>query len=97
MPLAITRKVSAAIASCELTHLVRQPIDVELACAQHDRYERLLEELGCRVLSLPAIKERIGIRGSVTKASTPAEFDKFVQAEAEKITKAIKDGGVKLE
>jgi tripartite-type tricarboxylate transporter receptor subunit TctC len=57
---------------------------------------QISEEMA-RVLNLPAIKERIGVRGSVTKASTPAEFDKFVRAEAEKITKVIKDGGVKLE
>jgi tripartite-type tricarboxylate transporter receptor subunit TctC len=50
-----------------------------------------------RVLKLPAIKERIGIRGSVPKASTPEEFDKFVRAEAAKIEKVIKEGGVKLE
>jgi dimethylargininase len=54
MPVAITRKLSAAITNCELTHRQREPIDVELAGRQHDEYERCLEELGCRVVSLPA-------------------------------------------
>jgi dimethylargininase len=54
MTVAITRKVSAAITRCELTHLEREPIDVELAGRQHEAYERCLAELGCRVVSLPA-------------------------------------------
>jgi tripartite-type tricarboxylate transporter receptor subunit TctC len=57
---------------------------------------QISEEMA-RVLKVPAIRERIGIRGSVPKASTPEEFDKFVRAEADKITKVIKEGGVKLE
>jgi dimethylargininase len=54
MPIAITRKVSPSIAHCELTHLARAPIDLELAEAQHEAYERTLSRLGCWVLSLPA-------------------------------------------
>jgi dimethylargininase len=54
MPVAITRKLSAAITRCELTHLQREPIDVARAFEQHERYERRLAELGCRVVSLPA-------------------------------------------
>ncbi len=50
-----------------------------------------------RVLGLPEVRERLAVRGSVPKPSTPAEFDKFVRAEVEKITKVIKDGGIKLE
>jgi dimethylargininase len=52
--IALTRDVSPAIASCELTHLARQPIDVDRARAQHLEYERALERLGCRVSRLPA-------------------------------------------
>jgi dimethylargininase len=37
------------MARCELTHLARQPIDVELARRQHADYEALLAELGCEV------------------------------------------------
>ena len=52
--IAITRKVSPAIARCELTHLAREPIDLALAERQHAAYEASLRALGCRVASLPA-------------------------------------------
>jgi dimethylargininase len=51
---AITRGVSPAIVNCELSFIPRQPIDLQIARAQHDAYEQLLEELGARVVSLPA-------------------------------------------
>jgi dimethylargininase len=54
---ALTRQVSASLASCELTFLERQPIDVERARAQHRDYETALRELGARVISLPAAEE----------------------------------------
>lgn len=54
MPIAITRKLSPAIARCELTHLAREPIEFDLAARQHETYEQALASLGCRVLSLPA-------------------------------------------
>jgi len=53
MQIAITRAVSPSIVRCELTHLARQPIDVELAEAQHAEYETALAELGCAVRQLP--------------------------------------------
>src|SRR5262249_4199407 len=51
---AITRAVSPAIVNCELTFLERRPIDLESARAQHRAYEELLEQLGAKVISLPA-------------------------------------------
>lgn len=51
---AITRAVSPALPSCELSFIERQPIDLEKARKQHRAYEKLLEELGARVISLPA-------------------------------------------
>lgn len=54
MKIAITRRVSPAINRCELTHLARQPIDYERACAQHQQYEEALRSLGMEVLSLQA-------------------------------------------
>lgn len=54
MPIALTREVSPAIVECELTYLKRQPIDVELAIAQHRSYEESLAEVGCQVQRLPA-------------------------------------------
>lgn len=50
---AVTREVSRAIERCELTHLERQPIDVERARAQHRDYEAALARLGCRIHRLP--------------------------------------------
>lgn len=52
-PIAVTRKISAAMARCELTHLQRTPIDIDLAREQHEAYEQALRALGCRVESLP--------------------------------------------
>ncbi len=50
-----------------------------------------------RILAMPETRERLAVRGSVPKPSTPEEFDKFVRAEVDKITRAIKAGGVKIE
>ena len=49
MLVAVTRGVSLNIGHCELTHLEREPIDVDAARTQHTLYERMLEGLGCRV------------------------------------------------
>ncbi len=54
MPVAITREVSPAIGDCELTHLERTPIDVDVARAQHAAYEAALTALGCWIERLPA-------------------------------------------
>ena len=54
MKIAITRRVSPAINQCELTHLAREPIDYERACAQHKQYEDALRSLGMEVISLDA-------------------------------------------
>jgi dimethylargininase len=47
--IALTREVSPALAACELTHLRRVPIDVDLARHQHDAYEAALRAAGCSV------------------------------------------------
>ena len=49
---ALTRGVSPSIIHCELTHLERSAIDVDLAAEQHRVYEALLAECGCRILRL---------------------------------------------
>jgi len=54
---ALTRAVSPGLTACELTWIPRQPIDIDLAVAQHHEYERALAELGLRVISLPAEPE----------------------------------------
>jgi dimethylargininase len=51
---AITRAVSPAIVHCEISFIDRKPIDLAMAQHQHHAYELLLEEMGARVLSLPA-------------------------------------------
>jgi dimethylargininase len=51
---AITRAVSPAIVDCEISFIDRRPIDLARAQEQHDAYERLLEKLGARIISLPA-------------------------------------------
>src|SRR5713226_7543244 len=51
---AITRAVSPAIVNCELSFIDRKPIDLATAQEQHHAYEKLLEKLGARVISLPA-------------------------------------------
>jgi dimethylargininase len=51
---AVTRGVSPAIARCELTFLERAAIDYPRAVAQHAAYERLLEDLGLKVVRVDA-------------------------------------------
>lgn len=55
MLIAITRGVSTTLASCELTWLAREPIDIAKAIAEHHAYERCLADLGAHVISLPAL------------------------------------------
>jgi dimethylargininase len=51
--IAFTREVSPSITRCELTHLAREPIDLDRARAQHRAYEAALTSLGCTVRRLP--------------------------------------------
>ena len=54
MTFAITRDISPRFNECELTHIDRTPIDLDVARAQHHGYVQALKELGCPVLELPA-------------------------------------------
>jgi dimethylargininase len=54
MKIAVTRKVSPGIVRCELTHMEREPIDVERARRQHEEYEACLRRMGCAVHAIPA-------------------------------------------
>ena len=54
MVLAITRAVSPRFAECEITHIERRPIDLDIARAQHSAYVNTLKQLGCQVIELPA-------------------------------------------
>ncbi len=51
--IALTRSVPASIANCELTHLQREPINVERARQQHRAYEETLALLGYTIVHLP--------------------------------------------
>ena len=53
--IAVTRPVSETIATCELTHLSREPIDLDRARAQHLAYEQALERAAhCEVVRVAA-------------------------------------------
>jgi dimethylargininase len=54
MKIAITRQVSPAINRCELTHIPRETIDYQRACAQHKQYEDALRLSGMEIISLEA-------------------------------------------
>jgi dimethylargininase len=54
VPIALTRAVSSALGACELTHLPRVPIDVDVARAQHRAYELALRDAGYTVQQLDA-------------------------------------------
>lgn len=96
MLIAITREVSSGINRCELTHLERQPIDVEAARRQHHNYEALLGELGCQLHSLP---EEPDLPDSVFVEDTALVVDEVAiitnpgapsrQAETESIARAL--------
>jgi dimethylargininase len=53
MVVAITRKVSPRFNECEITHIDRTPIDLEIARMQHDEYVKALAHAGCQVIELP--------------------------------------------
>lgn len=55
--IALTRKVSRSLERCELTHLQRRPVDVELARAQHASYEQALRDAGCDVQQLDELPD----------------------------------------
>jgi dimethylargininase len=53
MTIAITRKVSPRFNECEITHIERTPINLDIARAQHHEYVRALVNIGCQVIELP--------------------------------------------
>ena len=55
MTVAFVRKPTASLASCELTHLERVPIDVPRAVAQHASYAAAIGELGAQAEWLPPL------------------------------------------
>lgn len=54
MDIALTRDIPRSLERCELTHLQREPIDLDRAVAQHGAYCAALTGLGLDVVRLPA-------------------------------------------
>lgn len=54
MGLAVTRHISPRFCECEITHIERTPIDLDVARTQHHEYVQALKGLGCEVVELPA-------------------------------------------
>jgi dimethylargininase len=52
MTIAITRHISPRFNECEITHIDRTPINLDIARAQHQEYIRALADLGCQVIEL---------------------------------------------
>jgi dimethylargininase len=53
MTIAVTRDVSSRFNDCEITHIERTLIDIDIARSQHADYVKALMELGCQVIELP--------------------------------------------
>ncbi len=70
--IAVTREVSSAMSDCELTHLERAVIDIDLGRRQHDAYEQALRHAGCRIERLP---EEPGLPDSVFVEDTALVLD----------------------
>jgi len=95
---ALTRAVSPAIARCELVHLERRPIDVDLAREQHRVFESALRDAGYEVRTLPADPS---LPDSVFVEDTAVVFDEVAviarpgaesrRAETERVAQALAD------
>jgi len=79
MTIAITRKISPRFSECELTHIERTPINLDIARAQHQEYVNALTEAGCQVIELP---EEVDLPDSVF-----VEDAAFILPEAAVITR----------
>jgi dimethylargininase len=72
--IAITRAISPAITRCELTHLSRQTIDLDVARAQHREYEQRLADAGCSIVRLETSED---MPDSVFVEDTAVVFDEL--------------------
>jgi dimethylargininase len=52
--IAITRDISPRFNECEITHIERTPIDLDVARTEHHEYVNVLKKLGCKVIELPS-------------------------------------------
>jgi tripartite-type tricarboxylate transporter receptor subunit TctC len=58
--------------------------------------EQLSSEVA-RILKLPATVQNFAAQGVVPLSSTPAEFDRFIASEIERLGKVVKSAGIKVE
>lgn len=71
---AITRAISSAMQNCELTHLQRQPLDLNIAREQHAAYNDALRALNVTVIELD---EQAELADSVFVEDTALVFDEL--------------------
>jgi dimethylargininase len=74
VPIAIVRDVPDSIVRCELTHLAREPIDVERARREHAAYTAALRDLGLVIHQVPPAPE---LPDSVFVEDTAVVFDEL--------------------
>jgi dimethylargininase len=72
--IAFTRAEPLNISRCELTHLSREPIDIHVARAQHERYESAMRDAGVDVTRLP---DRDDLPDAVFVEDTAVVFDEI--------------------
>jgi len=56
MTLALTRQPSLSLVNCEVTHVSRQPIDIQLVIQQHELYCQALQQIGVEVERLAPLE-----------------------------------------
>lgn len=74
MSTALTRAVSPSLGRCELTHLARLPIDVDLASRQHEAYEDALRQAG---FAVTRIRPEPDLPDAVFVEDTAVVFDEL--------------------
>ena len=65
--------------------------------ARRPRSSRKSTTMWCGSTPMPAVADRLEKAGIIAVTTTPAEFDKFFRAEAERWTKVYKESGIKLD
>ena len=61
-----------------------------------DAVKRINEELTA-IAALPEVRERLRDLGLAAQSSTPQQFGELIRTEAEKVSRIVKDAGIKLE
>src|SRR6185369_8927350 len=94
MRIALTRPVSESLAQCELTHLSREPINLDRAREQHAAYETLLKSLGVvvhRVSGAPYLPDAVFIEDTAVVTDELAVITRPGAASRRAETDAVAD------